>query len=412
MNIRKRKGGRAASLRAGVFFAWLPLLGIAAGESRGLWPDGQTPFFNPADEETGYPRLHSYPAPEPSRNGAAVVIAPGGGYRGLATDHEGHQIARWMNERGVSAFVLHYRLGAQGNHYPTQLADVQRALRLVRSEAERHGIDRDRIGVMGFSAGGHLASMAATLFGNEVYEPVDEIDDESARPDFAVLGYPVISMDREVTHAGSRRNLLGPQAEDAEAARRVSSERNVTPETPPTFLFHTGEDEAVPAENSIRFFLALRKNGVPCELHVYQQGPHGVGLFQGDPVLGTWSERLEDWLRSNGFFTAAVRRVAVKGTVILDGVPVSWGTLTFHPEKDGVPVTTVRIRRGRFQAPPETGPAAGPSRLTFSGSIWEETRDPADGVAFLDARSPDSTEPITVEVREGMEPLDVAFRTE
>ncbi|MDF1658400.1 MAG: alpha/beta hydrolase [Verrucomicrobiales bacterium] len=348
-----------------------------------------------------------------NHSAAAVIICPGGGYGGLAIDHEGHQPAQWFNEQGVSAFVLHYRLGSQGYHYPTQLADVQRAIRFVRANAEEYGLDPDRIAVMGFSAGGHLASMAATLYDREVYESQDEVDEVSARPNLAILCYPVISMDSEVTHGGSRKNLLGPEKVDDEAlAASVSSEKNVTAETPPTFLFQTNADTSVPAENAVRFYLALRENGVQTELHSYQDGPHGVGLYRGDPVLGTWSGLLANWLRANSFFSPPQPQIPLQGVVTLDGEPVSWGVLTFYPENNRLPITSIRVRRGKFAAPEEVGPVVGKATLTFEGSIWEATGNLKDESVTLDSLSPQNPAPFKLELKAGMEPLKLDFLSE
>jgi hypothetical protein len=312
----------------------------------------------------------------------------------------------------VSAFVLHYRLGSQGYHYPTQLADVQRAIRWVRAHAEKFDLDPDRIAVMGFSAGGHLASMAATLYEEKAYEASDSIDEASARPNFAVLCYPVISMEQGVTHGGSRKNLLGPdRADDPEWIEKLSSEKNVTAETPPTFLFQTNADTAVPAENAVRFYLALRKHGVPTEMHIYERGPHGVGLYRGDPVLGTWSGHLKNWLQTHFFYSGKQERAAVKGQVSLDGQPVSWGVLTFHPEDEKIPPTSVRVRRGRFSAPAEDGPVLGKAALTLEGSIWEATGDPGDVAVSLQSLSPDSDKEIVIEVQEKSDPIELDFRS-
>ena len=388
----------------------LPFLMAQAQESTPLWPEGKTPYSKPIDAETGSPSLHLYPTKgDESHNGAAVVICPGGGYGGLAIDHEGHQPAQWFNEQGVSAFVLHYRLGSQGHHYPTQLADVQRAVRWVRAHAEEYGLDPERIAVMGFSAGGHLASMSATLYDREAYDATDAVDEVSARPDFAILCYPVIMMDSEYAHGGSRKNLLGPdKAEDDELAASVATEKNVTADTPPTFLFQTNADSAVPAENATSFFLALRKAGVPAEYHCYQDGPHGVGLYRGDPVLGTWSDLLSNWLRANSFFAPPQERVPVSGSVTLDGEPVSWGVLSFYPENENLPIVSVRARRGKFSAGAEDGPVIGKSTIKFEGSIWEATRDAADSVVKLEGLKPGS-DAMTVEVKEGMEPLNLEY---
>ncbi|MEC5126906.1 alpha/beta hydrolase [Verrucomicrobiales bacterium BCK34] len=385
--------------------------GSFAAERVPLWPEGKTPYSKPIDKETGSPSIEVYSTKgSGNHTGAAVVICPGGGYGGLAKDHEGHQPAQWFNEQGVSAFVLQYRLGSQGHHYPTELADVQRAIRWVRSQAGEFDLATDRIAVMGFSAGGHLASMAATLYDEKAYEASDAIDEVSARPDFAILCYPVISMDSDITHKGSRNNLLGPdKATDDDFAAKLSSEKNVTAETPPTFLFQTNADTAVPAENATRFFLACREHGVPVEYHCYQNGPHGVGLYRGDPILGGWSDLLKNWLLVNSFYAEPKSQAAVSGKVSLDGEPVSWGVITFHPEDENQPVTSVRVRRGSFSAKPEEGPVLGKSTLTFEGSIWEATGNPEDKAVALRSLSPDSDAPITVAVSGEMKPLQFDF---
>ncbi len=382
-----------------------------SAEQLPLWPEGKTPYAKPIDKETGSPSISVYSTKgAKNHTGAAVVICPGGGYGGLAKDHEGRQVAQWFNEQGVSAFVLQYRLGSQGHHYPTELADVQRAIRRVRSQAGEFGLATDRIAVMGFSAGGHLASMAATLFDENAYEASDAIDEVSARPDFAILCYPVISMDSRITHMGSRKNLLGPDkaADDAFAAK-VSSEKNVTAETPPTFLFQTNADTAVPAENATRFFLACREHGVPVEFHCYQNGPHGVGLNRGDPILGGWSDLLKNWLLVNSFYAEAKPQAAVRGKVNLDGEPVSSGVITFQPEDKNQRMTSVRVRRGNFSAKAEVGPILGKSTLTFEGSIWETTGNPEDKAVSLSSLSPASDDPIRISVSESMKPLQFDF---
>jgi acetyl esterase/lipase len=217
----------------------------------------------------------------------------------LAVGHEGQEIGDWLKERGVTAFVLKYRLGPRYRH-PAPLMDVQRAIRHVRTHAKEWGLADDRIGVWGFSAGGHLASTAATHFDQGKSEDKDPIERVRSRPDFAILCYPVITFTRtDVMHAGSRNNLLGPNP-DKDMIESLSNEKQVSPQTPPTFLFHTTADKPVPPENSVLFYLALRKAGVPAELHIYEKGPHGVGLASKDPILGTWSGRLEDWLKSRG----------------------------------------------------------------------------------------------------------------
>ncbi|QGJ70412.1 Acetylxylan esterase [Planctomycetales bacterium 10988] len=230
----------------------------------------------------------------------AVVVCPGGGYRGLATDHEGFQIASWLNSMGVYAVMLKYRRSPHYMH-PAPLQDVQRALRTVRSRADELGVSPDRIGVMGFSAGGHLASSAGTHTVEGDPDSENPIEQVGSRPDFMILAYPVISfVDDNVTHGGSKRNLLGKNPSE-ELIKKMSSELQVNADTPPTFLFHTTTDAAVPVQNSLLFFMALQEAGVSSELHAYQEGKHGVGLAPEDPILSSWPSRCADWLRLHGW---------------------------------------------------------------------------------------------------------------
>ena len=288
----------ALVLLAGLLVA-TPLLAQRGGtppQRIRLWTGDAPGALGQQDEDI--PTLDLYIVPPERAVGTAVVVCPGGGYRALAIDHEGEQIARWWNSLGVSAFVLKYRLGPK-YHHPVELGDAQRAIRWVRGRAGEYGYQPDRIGIMGFSAGGHLASSAATLFDKGQPAAADPIDRPSSRPDFAVLAYPVISMTTEYVHQGSKNNLLGESPDQALAAR-LSTELQVTAETPPVFLFHTNEDMVVPAENSVLFYLALRRAKIPAELHIYERGPHGVGLAWSDAVLGSWPSRLADWMRIRG----------------------------------------------------------------------------------------------------------------
>jgi acetyl esterase/lipase len=228
----------------------------------------------------------------------AVIVCPGGGYVQLAANHEGRQVASFLNSLGVAAFVLRSRLGPR-YHHPVELGDVQRAIRLVRGRASTWNVDAARIGVMGFSAGGHLAMTASTMFDGGNAGAPDPIDRVSSRPDFAVLGYPVISMTETWTHQGSKTALLGANADPALAAQ-LSGERAVTKDTPPTFMFHTNADTAVPPENSVHYYLALRRAAVPAELHIFEKGVHGVGLANDDQALSEWSTLLANWLRVRG----------------------------------------------------------------------------------------------------------------
>lgn len=261
-----------------------------------LWPNGAPGAIG--QEDADRPKVRIY-LPEAERAaGTAVVVCPGGGYGALAMDHEGRQIAEWLNSLGVAAFVLQYRIAPRYKH-PAPLNDVQRAIRFVRSRAEKYKVSPNRIGVWGFSAGGHLASTAATHFDGGQPNAPDPIDRVSSRPDFAILAYPVITLSGDYVHKGSRRNLLGENP-DAALVDDLSNEKRVTSQTPPTFLFHTNADTGVPPENSVLFYLALRKAGVPAELHIYEQGRHGVGLAPTNAVLSSWADRLADWLRVRG----------------------------------------------------------------------------------------------------------------
>lgn len=280
------------------------MLPLAADDWKPLWPDGAPGAHGSEDRDI--PALQFHPADKETANGCGVVVCPGGGYGGLAMGHEGVEIAAWLNQRGISAWILRYRLGSANYHHPIQKGDVLRAIRTVRHQAESVGVDPTRIGVWGFSAGGHLASTAATHFDTGNPSASDPIDQISSRPDFAILCYPVITMDESFTHKGSRRNLLGKDRYDnAELVELLSNEKRVTADTPPTFLFHTTEDKAVPVENALAFYAALRQHRINCELHVYQKGRHGVGLASKDPVLGTWPSRLADWLQANDFLQPA-----------------------------------------------------------------------------------------------------------
>ncbi len=264
-----------------------------------LWPSGAPGALG--NEDSDRPSLTIY-LPEAARAAdTGIVVCPGGGYTHLAMDHEGDQIARWLNSFGVAAFVLKYRLGPR-YHHPAPLQDAQRALRFVRLHAKEYGIAPDHLGIWGFSAGGHLAATAGTHFDKGRADASDPIERNSSRPDFLVLAYPVISFTTPFVHRGSLRNLLGDQP-DPQLVESLSAEKQVTPQTPPTFLFHTTADTGVPPENSVLFYLALRKVGVPAELHIYQDGRHGVGLASLDQVLSSWPDRLADWLRSRGLLS-------------------------------------------------------------------------------------------------------------
>jgi acetyl esterase/lipase len=276
-----------------------------------LWPNGAPGAFG---NEPGQDKFHSgdiptltlWRAPADHNTGAAVVICPGGGYAFLATEHEGEEVARWLNSLGVNAVMLKYRIGPRYKH-PAPLQDAQRALRTVRARAKDWAIDPGRVGILGFSAGGHLAATAATHFDPGDSGATDPVERLSSRPDFAVLVYAVTSLDPAISHGGSLKNLLGDNPDPA-LLENLSNEKQVTKDTPPTFLAHTGADTAVPAQNSIVFAAACLKHGVPVELHIFEKGVHGLGLGTGwadrikpEPSFQAWPTLCAAWLESRGF---------------------------------------------------------------------------------------------------------------
>jgi len=260
-----------------------------------LWPEGAPGAIG--KDPIDIPALTPFLPLKEKATGAAVIVCPGGGYEHLA-DHEGRPVAEWLNSIGITAFVLKYRLGPR-YHHPAPLEDVARAIRTVRARAADWKIHPERIGVLGFSAGGHLASTIATHFDSGQTNAKDPIERVSSRPNLAILIYPVITM-REKTHAVSKKNLLGDNP-SAELIALLSNEEHVTKETPPTFLVHTMTDTSVPVENTLLFAAALRKAAVPFEIHLYERGPHGFGLGGNDSILSTWPMRCADWLRVHGF---------------------------------------------------------------------------------------------------------------
>lgn len=258
-----------------------------------LWPTGSEETVGLDDQAV--PRLTPF-LPSTGAPTAAVVVCPGGGYW-LRADHEGAPVAAWLNSLGVTGFVLDYRVAP--HRHPAPLRDAQRAVRLVRHHAGRWGIDPARVGVLGFSAGGHLAASLATHFDGGHPAADDPVERVGCRPDLVVLGYPVISFVAH-GHAGSIANLLGPDPPE-DLRRRLSAELSVTTETPATFIWHTADDAGVPVENSLGYAAALSRHRVPFALHVFPRGAHGLGLAAGDPVVGTWTALCAAWLATNGF---------------------------------------------------------------------------------------------------------------
>lgn len=257
-----------------------------------LWPTGAPGALGTEDKDI--PKLTPYLPDAARATGAAMVICPGGGYGHLA-QHEGRDYAQWLNELGIAGFVLQYRLGNHGYKHPRMWEDVSRALRTVRARAAEWNLDPARIGVMGSSAGGHLASTILTHFDAGRPEAEDPIERHSSRPDLGILCYPVITLG-EFTHQGSKNNLLGRDPAP-ELVKFLSNEEQVTPQTPPCFLWHTFEDTAVPVDNVLLFAAALHRHRVPFDLHVYERGRHGLGLANGHP----WTTACADWLKLRGF---------------------------------------------------------------------------------------------------------------
>jgi len=276
----------------------------AGGEVIPLW-SGTVPDARGNDPVKDIPTLTVFRPAAGTANGAAIVVCPGGGYGGLA-QHEGKDYALWLNERGITAYVLKYRLGSAGYRHPVMLNDAKRAIRMVRSHAEEWKINPKKIGIIGSSAGGHLASTAATHFDAGDPNATDSVEKVSSRPDLAILCYPVITMG-ELTHKGSKKNLLGDNP-SPELVKLMSNEQQVTIETPPCFVWHTLADKTVNIRNAVMFAEALLNKGVPFDLHIYQNGVHGIGLGAKQEMgkfpaakLHPWTVDLNYWLKQQGF---------------------------------------------------------------------------------------------------------------
>ena len=326
-----------------------------------LWPGGAPGAKG--DEDVDRPALTIHLAAPENNTGAAVIVNPGGGYRILASDHEGLQVARWLNSVGVNAFVLRYRLMPK---YTSSVAllDAQRAVRYVRSNAAALGISPNRIGVLGFSAGGHLTTAVGTSFDDGDPGAADPIERVSSRPDFLVPVYPAVT-----------GTLLRGNVETY-----YDTSLDVTETTPPTFLVHTHTDPTVTPKHSIAFYQALLDAGVSAEMHVFAFGPHGTGLAPGDPDLGQWPGLLHGWLRRQGLLTDA-ERVEVSGTVMLDGEPLYWGWVTLIPEDNRNPPAMSYMGRrseGTFKIEAATGPTPGRYRVEVH-RVAKDFSSPASG---------------------------------
>lgn len=288
----------AATARAADDQAMMP---TGPAETIRLWEGDAPGSRGTADHDI--PVVAWWPAAKQATPSAALVICPGGGYGGLA-DHEGSDYAKWLNAQGISAFVLRYRLGSKGYRHPVMLGDVSRAIRFVRHGHERFHVDPDRVGVMGSSAGGHLALTACIHATAGDPQAADPVDRTSARPRIGILCYPVVSMLPEKTHAGSRKNLLGESPDEA-TARELSGELAAHETVPPLFIWHTWEDKAVKLEPILELGLKLTSHARPYELHVYETGPHGLGLgvrpYEPTKTLHPWTVECRRWLAAQGF---------------------------------------------------------------------------------------------------------------
>jgi len=262
-------------------------------ETIGLWPQKATL------DDGNNPTLTVFSPPANTACGTAVIICPGGGYTHLATEHEGRQVGQWLNRLGTTGFMLKYRHAGTGHDIKAAMQDIQRAIRIVRSGAERWHLDPNRIGVLGFSAGGHLASTAGTLFDKKLYEPADSIDRQSSRPDFMILVYPLINITEKHIQQDHWKKVIGPGA-DAEFIKLLSSENQVTPGTPPAFLVHAADDPVVSEKNSIAFYEALKKAQIPAEMHIFEKGGHGFGLGKSSEPVSAWPSLCENWMRNRG----------------------------------------------------------------------------------------------------------------
>jgi acetyl esterase/lipase len=304
-----RSGSGAGRVRSLFVSLLISAASVSAQTAIPLWTGFAPGAKGTADADR--PTITPFPAAHP--NGAALVIFPGGGYGFLATETEGSRPAKWFNNLGITCFVVKYRLGP-AYHHPVEMWDGQRAVRWVRANAVKYGIDPARVGVLGFSAGGHMASTVSTHYDSGNPSAADTVDRQPSRPDWSILAYPVITMDASFTHSGSRSNLLGDNPTQ-KMVDSLSNEKQVTSKTPPAFLFHAKDDAAVPVKNSQAYHDSLVKRGVAAELKLYEKGGHGFGLADGqagvpnDPVLATWPGLAGTWMDKLGFFkkTTAVR---------------------------------------------------------------------------------------------------------
>ena len=356
-----------------------------------LWPNSAPGAIG--KDEKDQPRLTVHLPDKGKATGTAIVVNPGGGYRGLAGDHEGLQVARELNRRGITAFVLRYRL--MPDYQPsTALEDAKRALRYVRHNAKEYGMNEDRIGMMGFSAGGHLTSAAGTMYDKGEPEAKDPVDRESSRPDFIVPVYAVINRDLVKFDMGDF----------------ATTDTQVTADTPPAFIVQTTEDTLVTAKHSLRFYEALLDRGVLAEMHIFQTGPHGLGLAPGDPQYSQWPALMVGWLQRNGMLTDA-KRVAVSGTVTLDGKPLYWGSVTFMPLDESLPPAFVQFARssGKFKIDEKHGPCPGKYRVVVYEMADDSKAAMSGQYSINDSKRFELPGPIEIESDSG--PFEISVKS-
>lgn len=364
-----------------------------------LWPKGAPQAQG--SEVTDQPAITVHLPPEGKANGAAVIVNPGGGYRILAADHEGLQVAKWLNRVGVTAFVLRYRVKPNYDS-KVSLLDAQRAIRYVRSHAADYKISPKRIGMLGFSAGGHLTTAAGTTFDSGDPKAADPIDSASCRPDFIVPVYPAVD-----------GTLFNRDLSD----EYYPTEKRVTPKTPPAFIVQTNEDTTVIPTHPILFYEALLKAKVPAEFHIFGFGAHGLGLAPGDPDLNEWPNLLARWMRRSGFFTDA-ERIPIEGTVTIDGESLAMGWVTLIPENENSPIARASVGKnpeGKFVIDREHGPVAGrhrvevylTSRISPLNNKGEYSLDDAERYTKL---NPGEKSPLVLDIKPG-EKLTLAIKT-
>jgi acetyl esterase/lipase len=300
--MQKWRGVGIVAAVAAVFIMLCVGMAPAGNQALLLWHDGAPGAAGDRPEDK--PRLTVYLPPKGKANGTAVIIYPGGAYVLNMSSYVGSAPARWLNGLGVTAFVLEYRLAPRYRH-PAPIEDAQRAIRYVRYHRAEYGLAENRIGVLGFSAGGHLAALAATGFSHIARHATDAVDGASARPDFVMLGYPLISMLLPYAHEPSVKNLLGPSPSE-DQRRLLSAELHVTPDTPPVFMFQADGDRLLSPQNSVLFYEALHRAKVPVELHIFAHGGHGFGMADGsngtpgNPAIAIWARLAQNWMESLG----------------------------------------------------------------------------------------------------------------